>query len=65
VHSAVHHVLNDKTYRANARRLQDEFGRYTALDSITWYVESFLTENTDRAPDASLQPGIREEAQRA
>ena len=42
VRSAVRQVLCEKSYRANARKLQNNFAQYDALDRITRYVESFL-----------------------
>jgi MGT family glycosyltransferase len=44
--AAMKQVLHDGKYRANAKRLQREFAKYNALDSISGYIESFLVEGT-------------------
>jgi UDP:flavonoid glycosyltransferase YjiC (YdhE family) len=58
VRSAVHGVLNDTSYRANAKRLQGEFAKCNALDSITRYVESYLPRDADQLPPVCLQDAI-------
>jgi UDP:flavonoid glycosyltransferase YjiC (YdhE family) len=42
VRYAVREILRDRTYRANARLLYNDFAQYDALESITCCVESFL-----------------------
>ena len=42
VRYAVREVLRNQTYRNHARRLQNRFADYNALDHVTGYVESYL-----------------------
>jgi len=46
VRSAVCEVLNDGSYRANARKLQKNFAQYDALDRITRHIAPFLAGPT-------------------
>ena len=53
--AAVNQVLHDGKYRANARRLQREFAKYNALDTISGYIESLLPQNIGQLPTAWLR----------
>jgi MGT family glycosyltransferase len=43
IRTSVRAVLSDKKYKENAKRLQEEFGRYNAFDLITETVNSMLS----------------------
>jgi hypothetical protein len=67
VRNAVHEVLKNPTYRANARTLQANFAGYDALDRISSYVESYLrggspsSKNTPPAPLTVFATTVRHE----
>ena len=42
VRSAVSEVLNGVTYRTKARALRSDFAQYSALERISWHVDSLL-----------------------
>lgn len=63
VRFAVRQIVTDGTYRANARRLQNNIAQYDSLDLISRHVESFLTEPHDQVEFRPSQCLIEGEAQ--
>lgn len=63
VRFAVQQIVTDGTYRANARRLQNNLAQYDSLDLITRHVEAFMPKPHDRVAFHTSQCLIEGEAQ--